>query len=82
MNKKISQLAEQAVSAVQNRPNGTCDMAKYNQKFAELIIQEVTNHINALIVPEKFERDIEYEYWNNALGYLAINLEEYFWSEA
>ena len=40
MNERINQLAEQAVSAVQNRPNGTCDMAKYNQKFAELIVRE------------------------------------------
>jgi hypothetical protein len=40
VNERINQLAEQAVSAVQNRPNGTCDMDKYNQKFAELIVKE------------------------------------------
>ena len=38
MNEKIKILAEEAVNAVQSRPNGICDMSKYNQKFAELII--------------------------------------------
>lgn len=40
MNDRIKLLAEQAVDAVQNRPNGTCEMDKYNQKFAELIVKE------------------------------------------
>jgi hypothetical protein len=35
----IKILAEEAVNAVQSRPNGTCDMNKYNQKFAELIVE-------------------------------------------
>ena len=40
MNERIKLLAEEAVDAVQSRPNGTCEMAKYNQKFAELIVRE------------------------------------------
>ena len=40
MNERIKALAEEAVNAVQSRPNGICDMNKYNQKFAELIIKE------------------------------------------
>ena len=40
MNERIRQLAEEAVNAVQSRPNGICDMNKYNQKFAELIVRE------------------------------------------
>jgi hypothetical protein len=43
MNPRIKELAEEAVNAVQSRPNGICDMSKYNQKFAELIIQECAN---------------------------------------
>lgn len=41
----VKALAEQAVAAVQNRPNGTCEMDKYNQKFAELIVDECARHI-------------------------------------
>ena len=40
MNERIRALAEEAVDAVQSRPNGICDMNKYNQKFAELIGRE------------------------------------------
>jgi hypothetical protein len=40
MNERIKALAEEAVNAVQSRPNGICDMNKYNQKFAELIVKE------------------------------------------
>jgi len=40
MNDRIKELAEEAVNAVQSRPNGICDMSKYNQKFAELIVRE------------------------------------------
>lgn len=40
MNERIKLLAEQALDAVQSRPNGTCDMNKYNQKFAELIVKD------------------------------------------
>jgi len=40
MNERIKELAEQAVAAVQNRPNGTCDMNQYNEKLIELFIDE------------------------------------------
>ncbi len=40
MNERIKLLAEQAVQAVQHKPNGICDMNKYNQKFAKLIAFE------------------------------------------
>jgi hypothetical protein len=40
MNERIKELAEEAVKAVQSRPNGICEMGKYNQKFAELIMEE------------------------------------------
>ena len=41
----VKALAEQATTAAQNRPNGTCEMDKYNQKFAELIVEECARHI-------------------------------------
>lgn len=41
MNKElIESLADRAVELVQNRPNGTCDMQKYNVEFARLIVEE------------------------------------------
>ena len=40
MNKLIEELARKTVEAVQHKPNGICDMNKYNQKFAELIVAE------------------------------------------
>ena len=40
MNELIQELARKTVEAVQHKPNGICDMNKYNQKFAELIVQE------------------------------------------
>jgi hypothetical protein len=40
MNERIQELARKTVEAVQHKPNGICDMNKYNQKFAELIVQE------------------------------------------
>jgi hypothetical protein len=40
MKKRIQELARKTVEAVQHKPNGICDMNKYNQKFAELIVQE------------------------------------------
>ena len=41
MNKElIESLSEKAVELVQNRPNGTCDMRKYNVEFARLIVEE------------------------------------------
>jgi len=46
MNERIKELAEEAVKAVQSRPNGTCEMGKYNQKFAELIVKECTDKIH------------------------------------
>jgi hypothetical protein len=52
MNERIKLLAEEAVDAVQSRPNGTCEMAKYNQKFAELIIEECIRYFN-----EDYQRD-------------------------
>lgn len=48
-------------------------------KFAQLILQQVADQINDLIVPETIEQDIgPYDYWNRALGTLAINLEQHF----
>jgi hypothetical protein len=40
VNELIQELARKTVEAVQHKPNGICDMNKYNQKFAELIVQE------------------------------------------
>jgi len=40
MNPIIQQLAEETVKAVQHNEFGVCDMNKYNQKFAELIVRE------------------------------------------
>ena len=43
MNELIEELARKTVKAVQHKPNGICDMNKYNQKFAELIVEECAN---------------------------------------
>ena len=40
MNELIQELARKTVEAVQHKPNGICDMNKYNQKFAELIVNQ------------------------------------------
>jgi hypothetical protein len=40
VNELIQELARKTVEVVQHKPNGICDMNKYNQKFAELIVQE------------------------------------------
>jgi len=40
MNDKIKDLSNRAVELTQNRPNGTCEMSKYNRAFAQLIIDE------------------------------------------
>jgi len=40
MNDKIQDLSNRAVELTQNRPNGTCEMSKYNRAFAQLIIDE------------------------------------------
>jgi hypothetical protein len=40
VNELIQELARKTVEAVQHKPNGICDMNKYNQKFAELIVRE------------------------------------------
>ena len=40
MNPRIQELAEETVKSVQRNEFGVCDMNKYNQKFAELIIKE------------------------------------------
>ena len=42
----IESIADKAVELVQNRPNGTCDMGKYNTEFARLIINECIKLIN------------------------------------
>lgn len=41
MNKElIERLATQTVEQVQSRPNGSCDMGKYNMEFGRLIIEQ------------------------------------------
>ena len=82
MNEKIKILAEEAVNAVQSRPNGICDMNKYNQKFAELIISkcieiDVDNPDAApgIEIAKYFEvnmaedEKIIYDAWRNAESY-------------
>ena len=49
MNARIIELAEQALTAVQNRPGGICEMDKYNQKFARLIVQDCVNVISDMV---------------------------------
>jgi hypothetical protein len=59
MNERIKELAEEAVNAVQSRPNGICDMSKYNQKFAELIIQECATMFQLTHTDEQYPRRID-----------------------
>jgi hypothetical protein len=49
VNELIQELARKTVEAVQHKPNGICDMNKYNQKFAELIVRECANHCDLLL---------------------------------
>lgn len=56
MNKElIESLADKAVEKVQNRPNGTCDMSKYNVEFARLIVDECINLIDREVVSDNSE---------------------------
>lgn len=56
MNKQlIEMLADRAVEKVQNRPNGTCDMGKYNLEFARLIVDECINLIDREVVSDNSE---------------------------
>ena len=56
MNKElIERLAERAVEKVQTRPNGICDMGKYNLEFARLIVDECINLIDREVVSENSE---------------------------
>ena len=59
MNDRIRELAEEAVNAVQSRPNGICDMSKYNQKFAELIVKECAELFPLTITDEPHQRRID-----------------------
>jgi hypothetical protein len=52
---KIQELSSRAVELTQTRPNGTCEMPKYNQAFAQLIIDEccdAVEHPDDRIVPK------------------------------
>ena len=56
MNKQlIERLAERAVEKVQTRPNGICDMGKYNLEFARLIVDECINLIDREVVSDNSE---------------------------
>jgi len=59
MNNRIRELAEEAVNSVQSRPNGICDMNKYNQKFAELIIKECASLFPLTFTDEQYQRRID-----------------------
>jgi hypothetical protein len=48
VNDKIQELSNRAVELVQIRPNGTCEMSKYNQAFAQLIIDECCDTLETL----------------------------------
>ena len=49
------------------------------EKFANLIIEDIGKILNGLIVPETPEQDVgPYEYWNRALGTLALEIEQVF----
>ncbi|CAB4174789.1 hypothetical protein UFOVP961_82 [uncultured Caudovirales phage] len=80
MNARIIELAEQALTAVQNRPGGICEMDKYNQKFAELIVRECVDKITTYdLVPghsAKWE-DI-YDIHSRLLQDLGEELKEHF----
>ena len=56
MNKQlIEKLADRAVEKVHTRPNGICDMGKYNLEFARLIVDECINLIDREVVSDNSE---------------------------
>jgi hypothetical protein len=88
MNKRIKELAQEAGikygSAVDHFYSPATDGITRQDmtKFAQLIIRDIGQIVSGLIVPETFEQDIgPYEYWNRALGTLAIEIEQHFYGE-
>ena len=69
MNERIKELAEQALTAVQNRPGGICEMDKYNQKFAELIVKE------CIKLCEHESNDDEYDQYDMGMSVKAENIK-------
>jgi len=54
MNSLIETLAEQAMEAVEIRQGtGTCEMSKYNQKFALLIVSECASRVDNILREKK-----------------------------
>jgi hypothetical protein len=78
MNNRIKELSDRAVELTQNRPNGTCEMSKYNEVFAQLIIDEccdIVEHPDPRIVPkltwqvyEHFEMDWKDKWYTDEYG--------------
>ncbi len=77
MNERIKQLTEQA-GLTFSRPLGwwVADDADL-ERFAELIVEDIGEMLRGLLVEESFDKDIgSYEYWNKALGHLALEIEQ------
>jgi hypothetical protein len=86
MNERIQEIADQAAKWAQ-KANWSIDLKfgdrpyteLYNEKFAELIINDIGQIVSGLIVPETFEQEIgPYEHWNRALGTVALEIEQHF----
>jgi hypothetical protein len=59
MNPIIQQLAEETVKAVQHNEFGVCDMNKYNQKFADLLVRECIKVMYDNAIERQVPPDIE-----------------------
>lgn len=84
MNKRIKELSDR--SGINLTPAQFSGVLADNidefelEKFADLIINDIGEILKGLIVPETWEQDIgPYEYWNRALGTLALEIEQHFW---
>jgi hypothetical protein len=75
----ISQIADDSGLVVINREGNIIDPLIGLEKFADLIIEDIGEMLRGLLVEESFDRDIgPWEYWNKALGHLALEIEERF----
>lgn len=77
MNERIKELAEQAGFARLNCGEFSAAESDRIERFADLIIEDIGAMLRGLLVEESFDKDIgSYEYWNKALGHLALEIEQ------
>jgi hypothetical protein len=86
MNERIKELAKQAgyflYDLTETHERKTVETDSKDEwitleRFAELIVEDIGEMLRGLLVEESFDKDIgSYEYWNKALGHLALEIEQ------